>query len=184
MEPGVKSVRNGEIYVSWPEFAARRLMKPCTYCEGTGRDIQWETHPHRKTDPNFIDPCEMCDGKGESLQWETDFPSMNVSNYNMQSVIAPMLGLEFDYTGFVEHKDLPLLRRRLIRVMNGDEDFGREPSEDQKTYVDKSGDIPEIKRGALMIDFGVSAQQIERFVSRLIAIIDWAQKNNCGVRWA
>lgn len=171
VEPGVMEIdAQGQKTISWPREFSRREMVKCKYCEG-GTDSDGYK-------------CDFCHGKGETLSWVYDFPTMNVSNMTMGEVLAPMLGLEFDHVGFVPHEQLPNLRRTLIRIKNGGEaGFTRDPSVEQNTIVDRSGDIPTIRRGATMIDFGVSPQMIQHYADRLLTIIDWAQKNNCGLRW-
>lgn len=182
VEPGIK---RPDGVISWPEHASRREMSPCECCDGNGRDVQWEYHPRRKTEPDFVEPCECCDGKGKRLKWVYDYPRMNLSNYHVEAVIAPLLGVEFDYTQFFPPETLPDLRRRLIRIKNGDPDaFSQPPSDEQAVVVDRSGDVPKIGRGARMIGSGVSEHQILMIVDRLLEIIDWAQRNNCGLRWA
>lgn len=174
VEPGVRTVDDeGRTLISWPEFASRRVPQTCWYCEGSG---SWGPDGG----------CSVCQGTGKVQGWEFDFPVLNVSNYNMEEVIAPLLGVEFDHAGFVEAEKLPELRRRLIRLKNGDpSEFAQDASDERgPARIDRSGDVPRITTGARMIYPGFSPERVGDTIDRLLAIIDWAQKNGTGLRWS
>ncbi len=184
--PSVKTIEpNGQVVIGWPDSCVKKVKEPCFMC-----DYHHEHHP----DSPAINPhCTDCGGTGFFTKTEYDLPEMNVSNRNA-GVIASMLGFDHpeDYShGWIPPENLPDARRKLIRILNDEnEAFGHtiEPSEtsSKTTYVDRSGDVPEIKTqgGARMIDAGVSRSQIHSYATRLLELIDWAQKNNCGISWA
>jgi hypothetical protein len=184
IHPGVKNDRDGEIYIDYPPDSVKKVKRECSYCEGTGRDIQWEVHPRRRREPDYIEPCEMCDGTGTRVETDYIFPNLNVSNMTM-STICDLLGIDGDQTGWIEKQDIPAFRRRLISIKNGDlSPYTEEPSEERSVHVDRSGPIPRISSGATMIGGGRDEARIMMFVDRLLMIFEWAQKHDCGVSWA
>ena len=147
----------------------------CWVCDGTGKD-------------KFYDEavCDYCEGKGQRLEFVSDAPEMNVSNSNGFKIID-MLGLEKDYAGHVDNKDLPMLMRRLIQLKNADTSQYTEPGSTTGgkigTYKDKDG-IDRIGRtGPMMYHGGTSDSQINRYIDQLIKIVKFAQENDADFGW-
>jgi len=135
-------------------------------------------------------PCQACDGTQEYEQQLSTAPELNVANTNAR-VVLDILGLEFDYSGSIPAKDIPTLRRRLIQFSNskGSADaYTRDYEKSQSTTMRKSKDADGItrlepKKGATMIDMGLSKEQIRGYVDRLMPLLDYAQKKDVDITW-
>jgi hypothetical protein len=174
--PAVLSIRDGEKYIDFPPNGSEKMEKPCSECS----DTKYGEFYGRKN------ICPYCQGTGIETETIYNFPMMNVSNRNMQ-VVCSLLGVECDdYSGWIPPNEIPTIKRRLIRLMNGDtKSYQIEPTEFKgERKVDRSGDIPRITTGPQMLDFGVDDTQITRYISTLMKILDYAQQNNMGVSWA
>ena len=148
----------------------------CWVCDGTGKDKYYDEAD-----------CGYCHGKGKNFQFVSDAPEMNVSNGNAFKIID-MLGLEQDYAGHVDNKDLPQLMRKLIRLKNSDTSQYTQPGSRTQgpmtTGKDDTG-MDTLKRsGPTMIDMGVSDNQITGYVDQLIKIVTFAQENDGDFGWA
>lgn len=176
IEPRVKIVRDGQTLIDYPPGTVTEVQKECWVCHGTGKEWAGTEHEHT---------CDYCDGKTTVREFEYNYPKMGVSNHNVQ-VICQILGIPYEEgrNGWVEPSDVPAFVSRLLRVKNNGSDFTRPPSKEQSVYADKSGPIPEIKRGPTMIDLGVPPAQAARYVDTLLDIFTWAKKNGTGVGWA
>jgi hypothetical protein len=163
-----KMVGVPEKYVIWTD-------EECPYCDGQGSFMQ---DGERVT-------CGGCNGQGVHKSYDWDVPQLNVANRNAE-VIAEILGTGEGDFGWIEPNDIPNVKRRLIRLMNGEVDhLVIDPSDERgPRRVDRSGDIPRITTGPQMIDFGLSEEQIRGYISRLMPILDFAQKQGLGVSWA
>ena len=167
--------RHGD-HIGFPSSGVRHVTSECPDCNGTGEEDY--------TNGRF--PCMYCNGTGKNEDTEYMFPSMNVSNRNAE-VIADMIGVEsVDSSGWIPNENLPEIRRTLIRIINGSTAQHQiEPSTvGGGTIMDRDGPIPQIRKTAKIYDFGVSDYQLKAYAERLLGIIDWAQKNKCGVYWA
>lgn len=175
IEPRVKIVRDGKTTIDYPPNSVREVQKECWVCKGTGKEWVGTDHEHT---------CDYCDGKTTIREFEYDYPRIGVSNYNLE-VICQILGIECDGVhGWIEPESVPAFIKRLLIVKNNGSDFSRPSFSDQSVHMDKSGDIPEIKRGPQMIDLGVDPEQAARYVDTLLAIFIWAKQNGTGVGWA
>lgn len=162
--PARRTEENGEIHIGWPDEFVRRVKIVCRDCEGKG--------------------CVYCQGSGKETETIYDFPEFS-AGYAAIRVAAELMGLPSEESYWVAHEDLPEVRRRLIRVKNGDlSDFAQEATVERERRVDRSGGIPRITSGPTMIGFGMSESQIGVLIDRLLGIIDWAQKHDCGISWA
>jgi elongation factor P hydroxylase len=172
--PSIKEIRDGEVYLLYPE-ATSTTEERCPYCHN-GK-IHWSE--------NDVRACEMCKGTGIFHEPVYDFPELSVSNRSA-GVIQEMLGLEPDYSGYIDNKDIPLYIRHLIKIINTGEveKFKIDSNTEQKTIVDRDGDIPTIRRGAKMIDLGLTKEDLVSYATRLLEIFKYAQKMNLHVSWA
>lgn len=136
--------------------------------------------------------CDVCQGSGKSKEFISDGPELNVANRNA-FVLLQLLGEEEDYAGTIWNKELPDLRRRIVRLMNSDDvaKAAIEPSEkggELKRRVKTTGDdgVTRIEpvRTAKMMDLGLSDTQIKRYLKELLEIIEYAQKNNYNIGWS
>lgn len=146
----------------------------CPNCNGTGND------PWR----GYI--CDQCDGERKIKTWISDAPDLNVSNSNGFALLK-MLNLPADYTGVVEHQDLPELMRQIIRLKNKNLKQYSEPSRiergSMKVDHDPETNLPRIQKGATVYHMGRTENQIEIYLERLINIIKFAQQNEAALVW-
>lgn len=155
----------------------RKKKVECWVCDGSGKD------PY---DPGY--PCEMCHGDGNLEEWISDGPELNVSNSNAQAIIEQIFGMPYDDAGMVEPKDLPQLKRRLIRMKNiegeraGLEQAPKTSGGQMAHYVDDEG-VSRIGRSGQITHMGRSAEQVMRYVDELLRMIDYAQQNNIFISW-
>jgi hypothetical protein len=165
----------------------RKVMEPCWVCDGTGL----ETHREYTDDDGRVIPetkfeCGMCKGEKKIESWKSDADELNVANGNGLE-IQRMLGLDPDYSGAIKKEDFPQMRRRLIRIKNGDmSPHIEEPTKTvgkMRASTDDTGQTS-IGRGATMYDAGRSHSQVERYIDRLLSMMDFAQKNDCDLVWS
>jgi len=153
----------------------RKVEEQCPYCNGTGK----ETYG----DNSYV--CDYCNGKGKVIETVSDAPELNVSNANGR-VVLEMLGVEPESSGAIDNKDLPQIMRRLIMLKNKTgQEYTRPPSvtrSDRSTWSDDQG-MTHIGRGPEMHDYGLSQQQLDKYVDRLIKLVQFAQKNNASLGW-
>lgn len=163
--------------VRFPENGVLRKSIPCPECNGTGKD-QWAIK-------NGIDQkCWDCFGAKTITETEYNFPSLGVSNTNAE-IVCDIIGVECDSHGWISPEQIPNVLRHLIYAKNkSNANFTRDATDTQDTIVDRSGDIPMIRKTARMIDAGVSPDQVMRYIDKMIDICKWAQANNCGLSWA
>jgi hypothetical protein len=153
----------------------KRQPVECWVCDGTGKD-------------KFYDEakCEYCEGKGKRDEFVSDAPEMNVSNSNAFKIID-MLGLEQDYAGSIENKDLPALMRKLIQLKNSDRSQYAEPGSQSggkmTTSTDAEGMSTIGRSGPTMYNMGTTDSQITQYVDQLIKIIKFAQDNDADFGW-
>lgn len=170
--PAVLHVRDGEKYVEWPEGTTEQVETPCEGCNGTGRC------PHGSDAV-----CDDCFGEGKWKETKYNLPEFRATNEGLQ-IILDILDMEFDYAGWIAPEKLPVLRRHLIRLLNGDTShFEQEPEKHQRVSVDKSGDIPAITRGPTIYKPGVTSAMLEGMIKRMLEIIDYCQKGGYGLSW-
>lgn len=176
IEPRVKIVRDGKTTIDYPPNSVREVQKECWVCKGTGKEWVGTENEHT---------CDYCDGKTTIREFEYDYPRIGVSNYNLE-IICKILGIpgEDEVHGWIEPESISAFINRLLVVKNNGSDFTRPASEESSVHVDKSGDIPQIRRGPQMFDMGVPPEQAARYVDTLLDIFTWAKKNGTGVGWA
>lgn len=177
----IPSYRNKE--TGYQESPSEEVDGECSLCDGDGKDYNDETQP-----------CRQCEGKGKYKSRKYTVPTLNVSNDNGY-LILQMLGLhsrdEDNSIGTIPNKDLPEIRRKLIMLKNKDNErnsFTRDGSDTRSpktSYVDKSGDVPQIRTqgGGRVIDMGTSDSQINRYIDKLLEIISIAQEKGFDVSW-
>lgn len=181
--PAVKEVIKGETYIGYPEGTTRQAIVPCKWCEGTGKDMQSDAYEKEFGRPLA---CDACDGKGEVKEWQYDFPQMRMGYMN-RDLLTKITGRGDADHGWIPPEEVADVKRMLIRLMNTDQadQMARDPSQERgPAFMDRSGDIPQIRRGALMVDGGMSAEQIRQAGARMLEILNWAQKHGTGVCWA
>jgi hypothetical protein len=97
-----------------------------------------------------------------------------------------MLGIPPDYSGAIEGDDLVKVRRRLIQLKNQDlTKHTVEPAVNRGTARATKDDDGQdrISKGPTIHDAGRSYAQVERYIDRLLDLIDFAQKNGGVVSW-
>jgi len=168
---------DGQTIHDMSAFGERKDVK-CWVCDGTGKD-------------KFYDEakCDYCEGKGKRLEFVSDAPEMNVSNSNGFKIID-MLGLEKDYSGHVDNKDLPAIMRRLLQLKNqnpekgtGIEHPGTMTGGQTITYKNDDGVDAIGRKGPVMYDMGITDLQAKKYVDQLIKIVKFAQDNNADFGW-
>lgn len=187
MHPARLEIVNGETHINFPEEGLRKEEVKCYCCDGSGRDIQWDVHPRREREPDYVDPCECCHGKGTTFDTIYDFPSIRMTGPN-STLGLRILGLSDDSHGWIEPKDIPALRRKIVQIMNNPDlidSWTQDPTDHGgQTIVDRSTDIPRITKAPRFIGGGVYHQDVLAFLKRVDGIAEWAQKHDCGVSWA
>lgn len=163
-------------YHGWPSDLVTKKEIPCADCEGSGKDPY---HTGRA--------CVYCSGKGTEMEEVWNFPNLEVSYDNLRA-ITDMLGLEDDgdSSGMIQNKDIPDMKRRLIMLKNkGSDHLTKEPSVQQNRIVgkDEHGNT-KIGMGAKMHDMGRNQAQVDRYIDKMMEILDFAQKNGLNVTWA
>ena len=155
-------------------FGERKDVQ-CWVCDGTGKD-------------KFYDEakCDYCGGKGDRLEFVSDAPEMNVSNSNAFKIID-MLGLEQDYSGHIDNKDLPALMRKLIQLKNSDPSKYAEPGSQSGgeigTYKDEEGMDRIGRKGPMIYNMGTTDNQVKQYIDQLIKIVKFAQDNDADFGW-
>ena len=155
----------------WPSELVSKTEMDCRDCEGSGEDRG--------------EKCVYCQGTGKETEDHWDFPSLDVSYDNLRA-IQDMLGLDDDSSGMIDHGDIPQMKRALIVLKNkGSEQYTKDSSVQQSRVVgqDEYGNTS-IGMGARMHDMGRSHAQVERYIEKLMDILDFAQKNDMNVTWA
>lgn len=167
----------------------RKEMKKCPYCEDGKEHYRAFTDGDGKHHPAQVVDCDYCHGKGKAEEHVSDSPELNVSNANAIALLD-FLGVDSggpDGTvGHIEPKDLPALRRKLIKMKNGggeelEQDWQEEPGQMIKTR-DEHGN-PMLKKTARMAGGQRTPDQVLHYADRLLSIIDFAQKNDAYVTW-
>ena len=151
----------------------QRVDAECPACEGTGEEEEWGDDPKRK--------CWYCNGTGKVKQTQSTAPELDVSNANAL-VVLKILGIDKydddELMGHIPSSKFPALQQRLLKLRNiaGK----RQQFEIPSTTTKRAG-------GPTMIDFGVSSEQVEHYIDRLMEIIKFAQDNdsdNVYLTWA
>ena len=178
------SDHNGQQVYSDPFM--KKEMGKCWVCHGTGKEeFGGYTDNNGVEQPTTEHTCDYCHGEGKIEEWKTSATELNVSNSNAME-IQRMLGLDADYSGVIKQKDFPLVKRKLIRLKNGDisahTELPNTSGGQMKKYKDDRG-VTAIGRTATMHDAGRSHSQVERYIDTLLSLIDFAQKSNCDVVW-
>lgn len=175
---------DGTKSIGYPKDTTRHVKVTCKWCNGTGRDIQADAYEREFGRPS--PPCDFCDGSGQHMEWQYDFPQMRVT-YGNQGILSSITGKGDSNHGWIPPEDIPEVRRKLIRLMNTDapEHLARPSTETHgPTSVDRTQEIPRIRRGSTMIDGGLSPEQIRSYGKQMLEILDWAQKHGVGACWA
>lgn len=173
----------------WSDPFSKEEEVDCVACDGSGKEGHREyIHPDtgEKVPAKEWD-CRFCGGSGKSKDWRTTAPEFNVANANARSIMD-MLGIESeDLHGILEPKDLPDIRRRLIRLKN--QDLSRHTVDPSKVqgkmhhYKDEQGMDRIGRQGPTIYDMGRSKEQVEHYIDSLLSLIDFAQKNDAAVTW-
>jgi len=143
-----------------------------------------ECHYHGKSEH-----CWMCKGTGKEKVWVTDYDKIQLSNSGalaFLSAIGEKVNGDESLVGGWDNSELPELRRRLIRMKNGDLKHHETPPSDEQRVrgVKHDGNVATIERGPRMISYGRTAAQYGELIDDLLKLIDFAQKHDAGVSWA
>ena len=166
--------KQGRTVHDMSHFGERKDVQ-CWVCDGTGKDKNYDEAK-----------CDYCQGKGKRDEFVSDSPEMNVSNSNAFKIID-MLGLEQDYAGSIENKDLPPLMRKLIQLKNSDPSKYAEPGSQSGgeigTYKDQDGMDTIGRKGPMMYNMGTTDTQVKQYIDQLIKIVKFAQDNDADFGW-
>jgi hypothetical protein len=147
------------------------------------RDCEDATKPHPS--------CWFCKGSGKEKIWQNIGPTMNVANHTVDTILTD-LGLthltgDEGTVGVWEPKQLPEIRRKLVKLKNSDlSKHVEEPSDTRgpmRHYKDEDGQ-DRIGHGARLIHQGHSLERINSYIDRLLDVIDFAQKHDAAVAWS
>lgn len=145
----------------------------CPSCEGTGEEEEWGDDPKSK--------CWYCNGTGKVKRTISNAPELDVSNSNAR-IVLKILGIakydDDELMGHIPGSDFPALQQRLLRLRNIADK--RQQFEIPSTTTKSAG-------GPTMIDLGVSSEQVEHYIDRLLEIIKFAQahdSDNIYLTWA
>ncbi len=136
------------------------------------------------------DECRACNGSGESEQELSDVPELNVANDNAR-IVVDMMGLEFDHSGEIKPEQIPVIKRRLLKIKNqGGDAYTRDDEYDdgdrgmQRTKDSETG-VTTIsrKKGLKMYGQGVDTEKVMRYVDEMLKVLDYAQKKNSEISW-
>ena len=155
---------------------SREEEQDCDFCDGTGKDSH---------EPKY--GCSFCKGTGKVTEWVSDSPEMQVSNSNGYAIQRDILGVEPDYAGSVMNDQLPVIRKKLLRMVNQESQrssMQKAPSQSQKQWTSQEDNVTTIHRGAQMHDMGRSDEQVLTYAQQLLDIVDYAMKNDCHLTWA
>jgi len=152
---------------------------PCELCDGTGEDYNDESLP-----------CKQCGGKKTFKARKYAVPDLNVANGSAITILQ-MLGLavEEDMHGTIDNKDLPDIKRQLLKLKNSSSSraahtYDGYEEQNKRTQIDKSGPVPRIvTTGPKIVHGGMSDERIMRYVDELLKLVDFAQKNNFNLSW-
>jgi hypothetical protein len=159
----------------------------CDICGGAG------TNTYRKGTPDeWTDDCGLCSGTGTQNRFVPTGPSITLSNINAFELLRAV-GLDNgEYIGRVLHKDLPALKRRLMMIINSDNNAQSlvKPATDNDTTrtmgrVQKDDGTTGIGRqGARMVGAGRTSQQAKQLAKHLLDIVDYASRDpNHFISW-
>lgn len=178
-EPAIKKTEkddSGKTHEYWTgEPWWEKSEEPCPGCQGTGQD-EYQGKVYK---------CSHCDGRGMWDRTRSTAPTLSVSNSNGMA-IQDMLGLDPDYSGVIEHQDLPYFIKRLIRLKNqGAEEYTQKPTDTKGGLrrTGQSGNVTTVGAGPRMIDMGRSSQQVEHYIDSLLELFKFAQQNGAAVSW-
>lgn len=168
----VNHEKHGQYYDT--DHFSQEEMVQCWVCDGTGMERGHE--------------CDMCDGKKEIKEYIYPYKRLNVSNDNaLQILDMVQANMRGEYAGALKKEELPVVRRRLVQLMNqGADQHTQEPSVDrgQMGANGTNGNVYSIGRqGPTMYHMGRSQDQVNRYIQSLLNIIDFAQKNDAVVVW-
>lgn len=146
----------------------------CDICDGTGKDVY----------PDATYKCGMCNGTGKYSRFVEEGPTMNLANSNALALLRAV-GIEADWSGRVQHKDLPALKRKLMMLLNSDKaqqgmttpatDNDKERPMGTTQNADGTASIG--RQGPRIIGGGRDADYVKRAASNLLKIVDFASKN-------
>jgi len=155
----------------------REEEKDCWMCDGMAGNVDdYE--------------CMRCQSTGKVKEWVCDGPEMQVSNANGMAIVRDIIGQKADYSGMVEKKDLPMLRRKLIKMVNVDkerESMHQAPSDTQGPMGRRGseGNVTSIgRKGPRMIGPGRSDAQVLSYAQTLLDMVEYAMKNDLVISWA
>jgi len=159
----------------------------CDICDGKGENT-YRNHPNQGGD-TYTEPCGLCNGTGKLDRFVPDGPTLNLSNGNAFDLLRH-LGLQDDeYTGHVAAKDLPALRRRLIKMLNSEKDQSAMTKDTTDTQGDMGatntqGNVTSIGRqGARMVDMGRTPEQVKRYAKVMLDMVEYAMKGDHIISW-
>lgn len=174
VHPAELKVIDGEKYINFPENGVIKTSIPCPYCDEEGNSKYAAEY-------GVKEPCDDCFGTRIQDNTEYKFPNLNVSNNNMKIVCDILQAPEDDHL-WIPPERVDFYIKHLLKLKNSDTSrYTSTPSVDKGVIVDKSNEIPQIKPRITVYNSGLSQDQIDRYVNKLLEIFIWAKKNGCGV---
>ena len=166
----------------WVPDAPRKMEEvECFYCDGKGEVSYGD---------NTTYPCDLCGGPGTRMVDKSDAPEYHLSNSNAR-LIMEVLGFEDSEAWTISVDQLPLVRRRIIQLLNQPTEMDRHtraPSDTQEFRGMTRSKDPETgldtispDRGPRMIDFGVDVEYLKRRLENMLEVIDYAQRHGSEV---
>ena len=172
---GVVTVKKGpdgqpQSVISTSDFSVEQ-DEQCPWCEGSGKERDYNTGAEYD--------CRRCDGQGTVRELSSRAPELSVSNVNGHMILQTLLGIaDPDYDGVIQHKQLPELQRRLIKLKNQSLDKFTRPTTRSRGDMGVTGQDQNVttigRQGPTIYDMGVSEQQVERYIDRLLELIKFA----------
>lgn len=174
-------------------------LTDCEYCEGKGHDDEYvhkngedyiwdseydELPDEEKANYNPV-PCRFCKGQKQIERFVSDSPELNVANRNAR-ILQGALRLPEEESGHIDNKDLPELKRRIIKLMNSDtSDYAFDTYAEKPTIrtSKEKGNVTRISRGPTIYQMGFSQEQLDRYLKSLLEIIRYAQKHGYDLSW-
>ena len=126
--PAVLTVEpDGRQMVDWPEGTTEAHEEPCRGCKGAGVDRDGYT-------------CDDCFGAKVEKNTIYKCPGFNCSTANTTTA-CELLGVDWDYSGWIEPLMLPMIRLRLRKIIQDPSHFSKPGSDTHSIRHDQEGSV-------------------------------------------